>query len=145
MTHSQESRKQKQYLHSKSIFTIFVVTMDNIKYRKILKRISLQHFRGEKEESKCKTRTSLEEVRDLLYSLVDYFKGIGSSMHVNKVKALICLYIIISCKTKSHHKKQVVSVHSNSILYIFCSSANAINSIRLIHLNDKSHSVVSPV
>lgn len=100
MTHSQESRKQKQYLHSKSIFTIFVVTMDNIKYRKILKRISLQHFRGEKEESKCKTRTSFKEVQDLLYSLVDYFKGIGSSMHVNKVKALICLYIIISCKNQ---------------------------------------------
>lgn len=54
----------------------------------------------------------------LLYSLGDDFKWIGSSMHVNKAKALISLNIRISCKT--NHTPQKTS-RFGSFELDFCS------------------------
>ena len=42
----------------------------------------------------------------LLDSLVDDFKGVGPSMHVDEVKALTGHNITISCKTKTTYQKE---------------------------------------
>ena len=42
----------------------------------------------------------------LLDTLVDDFKGVGPSMHVDEVKALTGHNITISCKTKTTYQKE---------------------------------------
>ena len=91
---------------------------------------------------KCKRqhKSIKAEIRHLLNSLIDDFKWIGPSMHIDKVKPLIGLNSVVSCKTKSTKKNKgcVCSFELEPFVCIF-SSPNAINSIHvMIHLKDNS-------
>ena len=65
---------------------------------------------------------------NLLYSLVDNFKGIGPSMHVDKGKSLARFNSIISCKSNYTTKHKVgFSSFEVSPLYIFFSKFNMLH------------------
>ena len=82
--------------------------------------------KGNERETKSKDAS--------LDSLIDDFKGVGPSMHVDEVKALIGLNSIIPYKTKSDTKRRLFRFFQTPTnLYIFCS--NATDFISLIQLH----------
>lgn len=91
------------------------------------------------QKRKCKNerRNTEMDIGHLLNSLVDDFKWIGPSMHVDKVKALIGLNSIVSCKTKSHNKKtSCVGSFELEPSYSFYVFSKCYNSIYVMHLNE---------